>query len=57
MPGSFRVKGDTIDIIPGYSDDVIRILLFGDEIEKISIHDHIDYEKAQRYQLCKDLSC
>ena len=57
VPGSFRVKGDTIDIIPGYSDDVIRILLFGDEIEKISIHDHISYEKAQRYQLCKDLSC
>ena len=37
--GAFRVKGDTIDIIPGYSDEIIRISLFGDEIEKISIHD------------------
>ena len=27
--GSFRVKGDTIDIIPGYSDDVIRVSLLG----------------------------
>ena len=47
VPGSFRVKGDTIDIIPGYSDDVIRILLFGDEIEKISIHDHIAMKKLK----------
>ena len=47
VPGSFRVKGDTIDIIPGYSDDVIRILLFGDEIEKISIHDHTTMKKIK----------
>ncbi|MCH7850680.1 MAG: excinuclease ABC subunit UvrB [Nanoarchaeota archaeon] len=36
MPGRFRVKGDTIDIIPGYSNNIIRIELFGDEIERIS---------------------
>jgi excinuclease ABC subunit B len=36
MPGRFRVKGDTIDIIPGYFNDIIRIELFGDEIERIS---------------------
>jgi excinuclease ABC subunit B len=47
MPGNFRVKGDTIDIIPGYSDDIIRISLFGDEIEKISIHDHITMKKIR----------
>ena len=40
--GAFRVKGDTIDIIPGYSDDIIRIALFGDEIEKITIHSALD---------------
>ena len=34
-PGRFRVKGDTIDIIPGYYNNIIRIELFGDEIEKI----------------------
>jgi len=33
--GRFRIKGDTIDIIPSYSDDVVRISLFGDEVEKI----------------------
>jgi excinuclease ABC subunit B len=47
VPGNFRVKGDTIDIIPGYSDDVIRISLFGDEIEKISIHDHVTMKKIR----------
>ncbi|MDK2974378.1 MAG: excinuclease subunit [Methanofollis sp.] len=35
MPGRFRVKGDTIDLIPGYFNDIIRIELFGDEIERI----------------------
>jgi len=34
-PGKFRVKGDTIDIVPGYFNDIIRIELFGDEIERI----------------------
>jgi excinuclease ABC subunit B len=41
MPGRFRVKGDTIDIIPGYQDDIIRIELFGDKIEKITELDKI----------------
>ena len=47
VPGNLRVKGDTIDIIPGYSDDVIRISMFGDEIENISIHDHVTMKKLR----------
>src|SRR5919112_534087 len=47
VPGSLRVKGDTIDIIPGYSDDIIRISMFGDEIEHISIHDHVTMKKLR----------
>jgi excinuclease ABC subunit B len=47
VPGNFRVKGDTIDIIPGYSDDIIRISMFGDEVEQISIHDHITMKKLR----------
>ena len=35
MPGRFRVKGDTIDIVPGYLNNIIRIELFGDKIERI----------------------
>ncbi len=33
--GSFRLKGDTIEIYPTYTDDAFRIELFGDEIELI----------------------
>ena len=36
LSGRFRVKGDTIDFVPGYSNNIIRIELFGDEVEKIS---------------------
>ncbi|VVB73036.1 UvrABC system protein B [uncultured archaeon] len=35
-PGRFRVKGDTIDLVPGYFNNIIRIELFGDEVERIS---------------------
>ncbi|MCS7197629.1 MAG: excinuclease ABC subunit UvrB [Candidatus Bipolaricaulota bacterium] len=34
--GTFRAKGDTIEVIPAYSENAIRIELFGDEIERIS---------------------
>lgn len=37
--GTFRVKGDTIDIMQGYSSDIIRIILFSNKIEKILILD------------------
>ena len=32
IPGTFRVKGDIIDVIPGYSEDILRIELLGNEI-------------------------
>ncbi|MCB0445767.1 MAG: DEAD/DEAH box helicase family protein, partial [Gelidibacter sp.] len=32
--GNFRIKGDTVDIFPGYADDAFRIHFFGDEIEE-----------------------
>jgi excinuclease ABC subunit B len=34
-PGRFRVKGDTIDIVPGYFNDIIRIELFGNQLDRI----------------------
>ena len=47
LPGNFRVKGDVIDIIPGYSDNIVRISIFNDEVEKISIHDHVSMKKIR----------
>jgi len=36
-PGIFRVRGDTLEILPAYSDrEAIRISFFGDEIEEIT---------------------
>lgn len=39
--GVFRVKGDTVDIYPAYSDTAVRVLFFGDEIEAISLFDPV----------------
>lgn len=47
-PGNFRVRGDTIDIVPAYSDDAIRISLFGDSIERISIRDMVSMTEKNR---------
>lgn len=35
LSSRFRVKGDTIDIIPGSMENIIRIEMFGDEIDRI----------------------
>src|SRR5690606_23823034 len=34
-PGSFRIKGDTVEVFPSYGDEPFRIHFFGDEIEEI----------------------
>ncbi|WP_420887333.1 excinuclease ABC subunit UvrB [Candidatus Nitrosotenuis cloacae] len=52
-PGTFRVKGDTIDVIPAYSQDVIRISLFGDEIEKIAILDTVSLKEKRKVNSIK----
>ncbi|QUC65106.1 excinuclease ABC subunit UvrB [Nitrosopumilus sp. K4] len=47
-PGNFRVKGDTIDIVPAYSEDIVRISMFGDEIEKITLLDHVSLKEKRK---------
>lgn len=39
--GTFRVKGDTVDIYPAYMDYAYRISFFGDDIEELSAIDPI----------------
>ena len=53
VPGNFRVKGDTLDVIPAYSQDVIRISLFGDEIEKITILDNVSLDVKKDVEIFK----
>ncbi|NMB78375.1 MAG: excinuclease ABC subunit UvrB [Methanomicrobiales archaeon] len=50
MPGRFRVKGDTIDFIPGYFNNIIRIEMFGNEIERIS---EVDKNTGNRTEALK----
>ena len=35
LPGTFRARGDTLDIFPGYSEQWVRVGFFGDEIESL----------------------
>ena len=52
-PGNFRVKGDTIDVTPAYSEDLVRISLFGDEVEKITVLDHITLKEKKKISQIK----
>ncbi len=65
-PGNFRVKGDTLDIIPAYSQDIVRISLFGDQVEKVILLDHVSLKEkrtitkikifpAKHYLIAKDV--
>ncbi|HNY15068.1 MAG TPA: excinuclease ABC subunit UvrB, partial [Bacteroidales bacterium] len=37
--GTFRVRGDTVDIFPAYIDIAVRVVFFGDTVEEISTFD------------------
>src|SRR4051794_23060078 len=45
--GKFRVRGDTIEIHPAYDETAVRIELFGDEIEQITVVDPLTGERVQ----------
>ncbi len=40
--GTFRVRGDTVDIMPSYSDTAIRVVFFGDQIEEILMFEPVN---------------
>ena len=52
-PGNFRVKGDTISVTPAYSEDLVRISLFGDEVEKISLLDSVSLKEKRKISQIK----
>ena len=39
--GTFRVRGDTVDVCIGYGENAVRIEFFGDEVDQISIIDPV----------------
>ncbi len=47
--GNFRVKGDVIDVHPGYADIAYRIHFFGDEIEEIEALNPVNQNVIESY--------
>ena len=45
--GRFRVRGDTIEVHPAYEETILRIELFGDEIERITVVDPVTGEQIR----------
>ncbi len=48
LPGRFRVRGDVIDVIPAYVDDILRIELWGNTIDRITFIDRFDMTEKER---------
>ncbi|MEE8217657.1 MAG: DEAD/DEAH box helicase family protein, partial [Vicinamibacteria bacterium] len=46
--GTFRVRGDVVEIVPAYEESGIRIELFGDEVERISAFDPLTGKTLSR---------
>lgn len=53
LRGTFRVKGDTVDIRLAYEDIVLRIVFWGDEIESISTYHPIDNISLGKHDIFK----
>ena len=50
--GTFRVRGDVIEIFPAYEESAVRVELFGDEIERISRIDPLRGEGIELVDSC-----
>ncbi|MEO9891197.1 excinuclease ABC subunit UvrB [Aurantibacter sp.] len=48
--GNFRVKGDVVDVFPGYADHAFRIHFFGDEVEEIEAFDPFNNNIIETYE-------
>jgi excinuclease ABC subunit B len=45
--GKFRVRGDTIELCPAYTEDAVRVEFFGDEIDRLTRFDPISGETQE----------
>ena len=45
--GTFRVRGDTVDLFPAYADIAIRIIFFGDQVDEIYSFDPVDGHRLE----------
>ncbi|MEY4085337.1 MAG: hypothetical protein RL074_1124, partial [Bacteroidota bacterium] len=49
-PGTFRIKGDTVEVFPSYADEAFRIHFFGDEIEEIESFDVKNAQVLEKFE-------
>ncbi|MFM1753382.1 MAG: hypothetical protein RLZZ236_321 [Bacteroidota bacterium] len=49
-PGTFRIKGDTVEVYPSYADEAFRIHFFGDEIEEIESFDVKNAQVLEKFE-------
>lgn len=49
-PGTFRVRGDTVEIYPVYQDEAYRIEFFGDDIDLIESFDPLTGKRIEPYE-------
>lgn len=48
--GTFRVRGDALDVFPPYADNPVRVEFWGDEIESIQEIDNVTGEKLNEFE-------
>lgn len=48
--GNFRVRGDTVDIAMAYSDNILRVTWWNDEIDSIEEVDNITYHRVTAFE-------
>ncbi len=51
--GNFRVKGDTVDIFPAYTDFILRVVFWGDEIDEILTVEPINLKVIEHFDAYK----
>ena len=51
--GNFRVKGDTVDVFPAYSDIAYRMCFWGNEIEELEVIDPISSKRIEKVDYIK----
>ncbi len=51
--GNFRVKGDTVDIFPAYTDFIVRVVFWGDEIDEILTVEPVNLKVTEQFDAYK----
>ena len=47
--GTFRVRGDIVEVFPSYDDEAVRISLFGDEVDELSSFDPVNGQSKRTH--------